>query len=546
MAKTSGAKWVTIAAVWIAVVVVIALAYRFIVHPQFAKAAAYDEAQSAYVDVVEQAEARGESVERLPGDATIEEYRNATAALKRRLTGSASPSRGGERIDVRLALDSFSGYAVLRDPTFQADLAAAGIDLELVDDAADYEKRLRTLDNGDTPMAVFTVDALLTTAADLGRMPATIVMVIDETVGADAMVAYTDAVPDLDALAGGQIVLTPASPSETLARVVQASFDIEGVDIVPADGADDVLSRLRSADRSTRQAFVLWEPQLSRALEVDGVGVLLDSGDFQGYIVDVLVVNRDWLLRNEAVVTEFVRAYQRALYDARSSGLAGLIGRDAERTGTRITDAQADRIADGIRFQPMLANYAYFGVEPDPAVPTLDTVIRQLNRVLQRTGALDGDPTDGDPAAWYYDGVLAKLRVDDFHPGVTRDGIDRREVAELSEAQWQQLRSVGTLQVDRLVFFPGRSDLTGSSKAALDRLAETLRSFPQFYVRVVGSASSRGDTEANRRLADARAENAAEYLRAAGLEPQRVRAIGTEPSGDTSRTVRFEVGVVGY
>ncbi|MEM6313641.1 MAG: ABC transporter substrate-binding protein, partial [Planctomycetota bacterium] len=505
MAKTSGAKWITIVGVWLVVALIIAGAYRLIVHPRFAEAAAFDEARSAYVDVVEQAEARGQTVERLPDDATLEQYRNATAALKRRLTGSASPVRTGERVDVRLALDSFSGYAVLRDPTFQADLAAAGIDLELVDDGADYAKRLRTIENGDTPMAVFTVDALLTTAADLGAMPATIVMVIDETVGADALVAHTDAVPDLDTLAGGQIVLTPASPSETLARVVQASFDIEGVTFEPADGADAVLEALQGGDRSAKRAYVLWEPQLSRALEIEGVEVLLDSGDFQGYIVDVLVVNRDWLLRNEPVVAEFVRAYQRALYDARSTGLATLIAGDAERTGGAVTAEQAERIAEGIRFQPMLANYAYFGLDPDPAVPTLDTVVRQLLRVLQRTGALDADPTNGDPAAWYYDGVLATLRTEDFHPGVTREGIDRREIAELTDEQWQQLRSVGTLQVDRLVFFPGRSDLTGPSKASLDRLTETLRSFPQFYVRVVGSA--RGTSAADAELARSRAAN---------------------------------------
>ena len=50
--------------------------------------------------------------------------------------------------------------------------------------------RIRALDQGEVQFVVFTIDAWLTAGAEHGSFPGTIVMVNDETTGADAMVAY--------------------------------------------------------------------------------------------------------------------------------------------------------------------------------------------------------------------------------------------------------------------------------------------------------------------------------------------------------------------
>ena len=54
--------------------------------------------------------------------------------------------------------------------------------------SADYPARMKTVQSGETPLAVFTIDALLNTTPTAGEPPATIIMVIDETRGADAMI----------------------------------------------------------------------------------------------------------------------------------------------------------------------------------------------------------------------------------------------------------------------------------------------------------------------------------------------------------------------
>ena len=135
---------------------------------------------------------------------------------KAAMDGTITPSRYDDSID--FALDSFSGYAILRSPEFRDQLAKKRIRVNLLDDGADYAARFEQLSRGDVQMAVFTIDALLKLSAQIDELPCTIVSIIDETRGADAIVAYKSVVPNVDALNQEQMqfVLTPDSPSETL------------------------------------------------------------------------------------------------------------------------------------------------------------------------------------------------------------------------------------------------------------------------------------------------------------------------------------------
>ena len=67
--------------------------------------------------------------------------------------------------------------------------------------------------------------------------------------------------------------------------------------------------QLRAGRASERRAFVLWEPYVSKALKQPGVHVLLDSSKLQGYIVDVLVAERQFLKDHPDKVKAVVEAY---------------------------------------------------------------------------------------------------------------------------------------------------------------------------------------------------------------------------------------------
>ena len=172
--------------------------------------------------------------------------------------------------ELHIAADGFSGYAVWRSPELANDLAQDGIRLRSVDDQANYSDRIRALAKGEVQFAVFTIDAWLSAGAEFGSFPGTIVMVNDETTGADAMVAYEASTPDITALnnSNARVVATPDSPSEFLSRVLISHFHLPQLPnkwMSAADGAEDVYEQLVQADQTTPQAFVLWEPYVAKA-----------------------------------------------------------------------------------------------------------------------------------------------------------------------------------------------------------------------------------------------------------------------------------------
>ena len=86
------------------------------------------------------------------------------------------------------------------------------------------------------------------------------------------------------------------------------------------------------------------------------------------------------------------------------------------------------------------------------------------------------------------------------------------------------------MKVEPIQFGRGNARIFPNSKRALQELATTLKSFPQYYLRVVGHTRQEGDPAANRILALQRAEAAAESLRNFGIANHRIAPLqATKP-----------------
>jgi outer membrane protein OmpA-like peptidoglycan-associated protein/ABC-type taurine transport system substrate-binding protein len=454
------------------------------------------------------------------------------------------------RHNLNLALDEFSGYAILRSTDFRQGLRDKAIRLNLVDDKADYNLRLRRLQSGDVQMAAFTIDALIKASANLGDLPAVIVGIIDETRGADAMVAAKARYPNVDSLndPATRFVLTGNSPSETLTRVVMTHFslsDLAQQPLIVMQSPQQVIERYRQSPPNSVDVFVVWEPFVSEILENDAMHVVVDSSRFRGYIVDVIVVGRDFLLKNEAIVRDVMASYFTAAYNYRQKMVA-LVFDDAQQQNASLTQKQAEKLVEGIRWKNTQENFAHFGILTDSSLQHIEDMIANITKVLMQTSGIQQDPTGASPAKLFNQRVLRELRESSFHPGLASETIqpDQIELPALSEAEWTQLREVGELEVPNLVFARGTTSLTTASLATLDELVGTLNTWPQYYLRVRGNASQKGDLQANRQLAQRRAQAAADYLIKRGIHPNRIHAIGGDPSGDTS--VSFLVGEAPY
>ena len=97
-----------------------------------------------------------------------------------------------------------------------------------------------------------------------------------------------------------------------------------------ATDAADVYNRYRKSAKDSRQVFVLWEPYVSKILANESMHVVIDSSRFTGYIVDCLVADRDFLVKNPDVAQTVVECYFRALYEYRSAeAMTRLVKADA-------------------------------------------------------------------------------------------------------------------------------------------------------------------------------------------------------------------------
>ena len=481
-------------------------------------------------------------------------------------TGSTSRYKD----ELVLSADSFSGYCILRSDVFKKALSEQQIKLTVEDDKADSVARLEALRSGRVQFAVFTIDSLITTGAKANDFPGSIVMVIDETRGADAIVAYDKSLASVQDLNDptARIVLTPNTPSEFLARVVLAHFSLPRLHeqwMVPVDGPTEVYRQFRSSKPTEKRAFVMWEPHVSRALQQPGAHVLLDTGKLKGYVVDVLVAQRQFLREKPEAVKAVIEAYARAAYryNSEPDGMVKLVVEDARQTGAEALDTeQARRIVEGIQWKNTLENYAHFGLASGAdqgGLPTLEDMIGNIMDVLVRTRAVPGDPLSGKHTSLYYDRILAEMRAARFHPGQGLNVISgvapgaenvrqEKELPPLSEEQWNALRPVGELRLQAIGFGRASANLSLDSERELQELARRMKTFPRFYLRVIGHARAEGDPEANRVLAQSRAEAAAKYLISQGVPPQRLRTDIAPPSvaGGEAQAVSFAVGQPAY
>jgi len=488
--------------------------------------------------------------------------------LTGRLTDATSSDSQYDHI-VPVAADAFSGYAFLRSPALARDLKQARIRLDIEDDQADYKARMRALQKGKVQLAVFTLDAFIKAGARLGftsaeQFPGSIVLVIDQTVGADAIVAYSAGVPTLEALnhPEGRFVYTPDSPSDFLARVVtgQLSFPL-----LPdkwyetADGAADVLKRMRGASPKAKRAYVLWEPYLSEALRLPGAHKLFGSDRCQDCIVDVLVARREFLKEHRDVVARVVRGYLTVSYAYTQQGdtLRDLLIEDAAAAGDKLSEEQAERVAAGIQFKRTRENYVHLGLEQAQGLKSLEDLIAYVESVLVRTGAIKKGPVGRDASLLYYDGIIRELKAEDFHPGRKGDLVQglgpsasdlasAREVKELpalAEAAWAGLVPVGKARVEPISFRRGTAEIEELSQEDLDALARSLDAWPQAYLRIVGRARAEGDAAANAALAAERARAVADYLVGRGVSRNRLRAESLPPGADAGAAeVAFILG----
>jgi hypothetical protein len=428
---------------------------------------------------------------------------------------------------VNLAIDPFSGYCVFRSPEFRKALEKkdSTLVLHLVDDNAEYNKRIKNLESGATPLAVFTIDALINNSALCDEPPASIVLLLDETRGADAIIGYKSAFPNLASLnlPDLKIVGVKDSPSETLVRVARTRPDLDKVPdeaFVNEDTPDKVIKQFRAAKPDEKKAFVLWEPYLSQVLkEFPQAHTLIDSSRYSGYIVDVLVVQKKYLKDHRAEVQAIAEAYFEALPSQRTSrNMVRLVLEDSKRLVAKgksvpeLTEEDAEKVVQGIWWKTAGENYGHFRIQeaPSEVSKSVTDMINNITDVLIQTRAVSRRIS---PTELIDKEICAALEKKGFQP---RD-----------RSRWA-LREA----IDPITFTRGRSKVNEDDDKVVSTLkdvVERMKQHPGYYLEIQGHHTKNEDADAL--LAQKRASAALTWLETEGGVPaNRMKAIALDVS----------------
>ena len=477
-------------------------------------------------------------------------YKVMQPSIQKQQTYATSDARGMKG-EIKIALDSWIGYFPIQSPVFKKLMRDEGYRVVILDDEADYPGRMTDLKSGEIDLAVCTVDAYLVNGAAEG-FPGTIITVIDESKGGDAIVAWKNKIDSIDKLKNMQnfkIAFTPDSPSHHLLKSVGVHFGIDellnssGNWKIETSGAKEAYGKFMSQEV---EIAVIWEPYVTKALSNSGVVKLLGTENVEKLIVDILLVSRNYAIKNPELVELVVKNYFQTMkiYAEQPE----LLQKDI-MANTKLNEAQVQSMLQGVKWLDLFENARWFGLDAQSTYyqEELLTSIDSTVKILIENGDFQNDPLPNqDPFTIIDSSFLEKVYVSGVF-GTEQASYEnplKRKFPLLKDSQWEKLRFVGSLKFRNVTFLSGTFDLDYNGQDQLDASIEILKHYPNFRIVVKGHTGTRGDPEANETLSQERAISVKEYfVQTYNMDPNRIRAIGaggSEPlkkmDGESSRS----------
>ncbi|MFA4846411.1 MAG: phosphate ABC transporter substrate-binding/OmpA family protein [Patescibacteria group bacterium] len=441
------------------------------------------------------------------------------------------------KAEIRIALDSWAGYFFIRSEDMRKRMMQGGYLLKITDDKADYADRMKRLAAGEYDMVVATIDSDILNAAPY-KYPGLIFFVIDESRGGDAVYARADKVKNLNDLRGKRVkvAFTPKSPTEHLLKVVKDRFNLP--EILPVDkelrvetsGSEEALQKLMAG---TVDVAGIWAPDTARAAAQKGLVKLIGTDDTAHVIVDVLIVNSNYAVKNKEVVRRFLINYFYTMkyYKDNPEILRTEIAKESG-----LTVEQADVMIKGLVWYGLVDNCTQWLGIAAPGESSREMIVDAINStvdVLMSNGDFTENPLpNGNPYKIFSRDLLGEIYTNEF-AGISKasatpiPGSLEAKFTPMAAEVWNARRDWGTLKVEPIIFQSGTARLTDDGKMALDVMVDKLKSFPNARVKVVGHTNTQGDPEENKKLSLERATAVRQYMIATyRIDPNRLFAVG--------------------
>lgn len=211
---------------------------------------------------------------------------------------------------VSMAFCTWTGYSPMFIAKENGYFEEAGIDMDIqiIEDESTYTSLIT---NGSIQFLATAVDPNIKMYAN--GADDRYLLTMDSSNGADALVATAD-IKTLDDLAGRTLALDKSASSYYFfLTALEKDSSLTEADIDVLDMGDTTEAGLAFM-AGTVDAAVMWEPELSEALEsVEGAHTVIDSSDYPNTIMDSLVVNTTFAAENPETVDAVVECWYKAV-----------------------------------------------------------------------------------------------------------------------------------------------------------------------------------------------------------------------------------------
>ncbi|WP_419206827.1 phosphate ABC transporter substrate-binding/OmpA family protein [Photobacterium leiognathi] len=453
-------------------------------------------------------------------------YKVMQPHIDEHLYADTSDARGTKG-DITIGVDNWVGYYPLCSKEMRRLMRHEGYRLSCIDDGADYSKRMKGLETGELDLAVATVDAYITAGHDF-RYPASIVAVIDESKGGDAIVANSDAVKSINDLKKAKdlsLGYTQDSPSEFLLRAISSHFDLDvfkasHIDRIPTSGSSNALEQLLNGKLDVA---VLWEPDVSTALAKGNFTTVISTADTKSLIVDVLLANKTFIKNKPEQLDSLLATYFKVLkyYRDHPSELVNEL-----ESVTDLPQQQVKQLLNGVEWVGLKGNTQGWFSQQQLLIDTIESTIGVIN---DTSGKAEQWLPDNDPYR-----LINSLPIQTVAKTLNNLGLQENpqlstslSFKTLTDPQWSHMSEIGTLKTRPVIFSSGSDQLTANGKKQLKQTAESLTHYPKFRILVEGHTGLRGDKALNEQLSAQRAKAVKHYLvNELGFEASRINAIG--------------------
>lgn len=463
------------------------------------------------------------------------------------VSGSGPLGSGGNPLKVSIV--SFHGYAPAlvangNSLTTQPNsvYAAKGVNMQFV--IQDDIPALATVfESGAAQCAWRTSDSWAQEQPNLRNagLDARAVMVVDNTQGADAVIAKDGAIRTVEDLAGHSVAVLQFTPShgmlidaiENSSMTARKKESVKFVFINADEGTAGVRAALESGNVD---AAALWDPDLSLALRnVKGGHVVYSTKTATNLIFDIMVCDSRVLAKEEniPVIQKFVEGWMEGVTQARAK-----------------PDNAVDALVNTEEFFKLLAkqegkpfikslfsNLVWTGLEDNARILGLvggtnhyDRVYRRFDGIYRAAGALANpkSPVVNPQESFDYRFIKAMLAKNTAVE--TAAAKPQYQFTETAQKVATQQAATVTKPVT-VGFTTGSAELTKKAQRVVDtEMVPFIENNGSAYFEVSGNSDGVGARDSNLRLSQARAAAVVKYLNEQWEFPKaRFKIVGNGP-----------------